>query len=70
MCKKGRWNVSDKIFELENFMKVMLLLGRAGCIPIIPVTCDNCGNIVLVNAISQGAYLLTISKMEAQSEWW
>ncbi|AKH10535.1 hypothetical protein OEA30_005248 [Escherichia coli] len=54
LCKKGRWNVSDKIFELREFHEGNVVIGAGPIVPIIPVTCDNCGNVVLVNAIISG----------------
>jgi hypothetical protein len=55
MCGTGNWNVSDKVFELREFHDGNLVLGSGPIVPIIPVTCDNCGNVVLVNAIVAGA---------------
>lgn len=55
MCGTGAWNVSDKVFELREFHDGNIVLGVGPIIPIIPVTCDNCGNVVLINAIVAGA---------------
>ncbi|ATN01027.1 hypothetical protein CRN77_15365 [Proteus vulgaris] len=55
LCKSGPWNVSDKVFELREFQKDGgIIIGGGPIIPIIPVTCSNCGHIVLVNAIVSG----------------
>ena len=55
MCSTGNWNVSDKIFELREFHDGNVVIGNGPIVPIVPVTCDNCGNTVLVNAIVSGA---------------
>lgn len=52
MCNQGNWNVSDKIFELREYNGgSMVIGGNSPIVPIIPVTCDNCGNVLMVNAI-------------------
>ena len=50
MCKKGEWSVQDKIFELREFRKEGLNVGSP-IMPVIPITCLNCGNTVLINAL-------------------
>ncbi|MBA0014167.1 MAG: hypothetical protein H0Z53_00880 [Nitrosospira sp.] len=54
MCGKGPWEVQDKAFQLMEFHQGNLVVGGP-LIPVIPVTCTNCGNTVLVNAIISGA---------------
>ena len=54
MCGTGNWNVSDSIFELREYNNGNLILGGGPLIPIVPITCDNCGNTVFVNAIKAG----------------
>lgn len=55
MCGAGNWNVSDKVFEIREFHDGNLVLGSGPIIPLVPVTCDNCGNVILVNAIVAGS---------------
>jgi hypothetical protein len=55
LCGVGNWNVSESIFELREFNKEAFVIGGAPIVPVIPVTCANCGNTVLVNAIISGA---------------
>lgn len=56
MYGTGNWNISDKVFELREFNGGdMVIGGNSPIIPIVPVTCDNCGNVVMVNAIVAGA---------------
>lgn len=54
MCHKGQWTVGDTIFELREFHGGGLKIGSGPIIPIIPVTCSNCGRTVLINALVAG----------------
>lgn len=54
MCGTGNWNISDSIFELREYNQGNLVLGGGPIIPVVPITCDNCGNTVFVNAIKAG----------------
>jgi ribosomal protein S27AE len=55
MCGTGNWTVSDKVFELREYHDGNIVLGSGPIVPLIPVTCDNCGNVVFVNAIVAGS---------------
>ncbi len=57
MCGVGNWNVQNSIYQLLQFNQGAMVIGGP-VIPVIPVTCNNCGNTVLVNAITAG--LLTV----------
>ena len=54
MCNKGPWSVQDRVFQLSEFHQGSLVVGGP-LIPVIPVSCGNCGHTVLVNAIIAGA---------------
>jgi len=54
MCQVGTWSVQDTIFELREFHGGGLKIGKQLIMPVVPVTCDNCGNTVLINAITAG----------------
>lgn len=56
LCGGRGWNVADKIFELREYNDGELIIGGAGTsiVPVIPVTCDTCGNTVFINALSTG----------------
>ncbi len=55
MCGIGNWNISDKMFELREFHGGnMVMGGNSSVAPVATVTCDNCGNTVLVNGIVAG----------------
>ena len=51
MCEKNNWSVSDTIFELRPYQGENIIIGSGPIVPIFPVTCNNCGNTILVNAI-------------------
>jgi len=51
MCGQNNWTVSDNLFELREFQGGNIILGSGPIIPVFPVTCNNCGNTVLVNGI-------------------
>lgn len=54
MCNERKWTVQDKVFELREFHEGSLVLGGTPIIPLIPVTCENCGNTILINALKTG----------------
>lgn len=55
-CHCTEWNVSDKAFELREFNNGNMYLGgpNAAITPVVTVTCNNCGNTVLINALITG----------------
>ena len=54
MCHQGKWSVQDNVYELRGFHGGSMVFGGSALIPIVPVTCDNCGNTILVNGIMAG----------------
>jgi hypothetical protein len=52
-CGVANWQVQDAVFELRQFSGGGLVVGGT-IIPVVPVTCANCGNTVLINAIRAG----------------
>lgn len=54
VCGKGPWSVQDKVFQLTEFHSGSMVIGGP-VVPVIPVTCSNCGNTTLINAIICGA---------------
>ena len=48
-CGANDWAVIDKVFELREFQNRAV---GSPIIPVIPVTCNQCGNILLFNAIA------------------
>lgn len=55
MCGSNSWNVSDKIYELREFHDGNLVIGSGSIFPVVPVSCNNCGNSIFVNALMSGA---------------
>jgi len=54
MCNHNQWSASEEVFEIRKYYGGNVVLGQGPILPIIPVTCNNCGNTVLVNAIKAG----------------
>lgn len=54
MCGGEPWSVQDKVFQLTEFHQGSMVIGGP-VIPVIPVSCGNCGHTVLVNALISGA---------------
>lgn len=45
----------DTLFELRQFNEGSMVIGGP-LIPVIPISCGNCGNTVMINAIAAGLY--------------
>ena len=54
MCQSSSWTIADMIFELREFNHGQLIIGGGPVIPIIPVTCDGCGNTLFIDAVRTG----------------
>ncbi|MBI1303247.1 MAG: hypothetical protein GC172_05615 [Phycisphaera sp.] len=54
LCGNRRWSVQDAAFELRQFHGGNFVLGGGAIIPLVPVTCENCGYTALINAIKAG----------------
>jgi len=55
LCGVGNWNISDSVFELREYHGGNLVIGAGPIVPIVPVTCSNCGNTIMINALLSGA---------------
>ena len=53
MCGQGPWNAQNRTFQLTEFHQGNIVLGGP-LVPVVPVTCENCGYTALVNAIIAG----------------
>lgn len=50
-CGANAWTLVDKVFELREYSGGgMVIGGGTSIITVLPVTCSNCGNTVLVNS--------------------
>lgn len=55
ICGHHSWGVNDKIFQMLEYQKGGIVFGgNMDLLPVIPVTCNNCGNTIFVNAIKAG----------------
>lgn len=53
LCGNGQWTFNDTIFQLPEFDTKGLIVGGV-VFPVIPLTCDNCGNTYFINVLSAG----------------
>lgn len=55
MCDSKSWGVSDTIFELREFQGGSLMVGgNQNIFPVIPISCNECGHTIFINAIRAG----------------
>lgn len=56
ICGGTHWNLNDKIFEVREFQGGSLVLGGdTSVLPVIAMSCQNCGYTHFINAIKIGA---------------
>jgi len=55
MCGENSWTVSDTVYELREYHGGNVVFGSGPIYPIVPVSCNNCGNSVMISAIQSGA---------------
>lgn len=68
MCNANVWTLSDKVFEMREYFGGNLVFGVGSINPVIPVTCNNCGNSIMVNALTSGAIEKQIIEPKAQEK--
>lgn len=54
VCGSLKWGVSSKVFELREFDDGNINMRNVAIFPVIPVTCSNCGNTILISALTSG----------------
>lgn len=54
ICGTNTWSVSPQLAELRPLSLAGFLLGGVTVTPLIVLTCNNCGNTVLINALKAG----------------
>lgn len=55
VCGGDKWTVSNTVFELREFNGGnMIIGGNSSVYPVIPLSCNTCGNTKLLNAITNG----------------
>lgn len=50
LCGEIHWRISDKVFQVMEYEHGGLILGGAA-VPVLPLTCMNCGNTYFINAL-------------------
>jgi len=63
VCGGGNWQLEDGIFELREFAGGNAPAGGA-IKPLLAVTCKNCGNVLLMSAITTG--VITVNQGQEQ----
>ncbi|RHU95684.1 hypothetical protein DXC04_08415 [Dorea sp. OM07-5] len=53
LCGNNHWNISDQVFQAVEFDYKGILIGGTS-FPMVPLTCDNCGNTYFINALKSG----------------
>jgi hypothetical protein len=64
-CRTNNWNITQEVFQLTEFSSGGILIGGP-VVPLAPVTCNNCGHTVLLNAIIAG--VVETKKEEAKPD--
>jgi hypothetical protein len=49
-CKENNWDIAHEVFQIIQFTPGGIALGGP-IVPLAPVTCTNCGNTILINAL-------------------
>lgn len=65
LCGDNNWNITDKVLQLTEFNAK----GAKGyAFPVIPLTCQNCGNTYFINVLVAGLIDKPNSKENAANE--
>lgn len=54
MCQNNNWNIDETIYQINEFHGGNVVIGSGSLVPVITLTCQNCGNTKLMNAIKLG----------------
>lgn len=49
LCGNNKWGITEHVFQAIEFDQKGIILGGAAY-PIVPLTCENCGNTFFINA--------------------
>ena len=52
-CGANNWNITQEVYQLTTFAGGAMIVGGP-IVPLAPVTCNNCGNTILLNALIAG----------------
>lgn len=53
LCNSNNWTISDQVFQAPEFDYKGLLIGGTSY-PMVPLTCQTCGNTYFINALVSG----------------
>jgi len=67
-CKNNQWTVPYDVFEIKKYLTGKFIIGGE-VIPVIPITCMNCGLTFMVNAIIAGIVKKTDKEKAADKEF-
>ena len=54
VCKNTTWDTLDIVFELKSYSQGQESDEEETVMPLVPLTCKNCGNTILINVIAAG----------------
>jgi len=54
VCRNTTWDTLDIVFELKSFTPDGESDEQPTVMPLVPLTCKNCGNTILINVIAAG----------------
>ncbi|WP_313236480.1 hypothetical protein [Sphingobacterium multivorum] len=54
ICQTGNWNIDETIYQINEFHGGNVVIGSGSLVPVITLTCQNCGNTKMLNAIKLG----------------
>jgi len=63
-CHRQKWTVGDRVFQMPEYGVAMAIGGPV--VPVIPLTCINCGNTLFFNAMALG--VVQPRRVEARDE--
>lgn len=66
LCSQVEWSLGDSVFRLSEFHIEGGLRLSGPSVPVLPITCSNCGNTVLINALVSG--ILAVEEAEVPAE--
>jgi hypothetical protein len=54
LCRNTTWDTLDIVFELKSYAPEGEREEEQTVMPLVPLTCKNCGNTILINVIAAG----------------
>lgn len=54
VCGNTAWDTVDVVFELKSYENARESSEQATVMPLVPLTCKNCGNTILINVLTIG----------------